>query len=514
MTTPNIPYLAEERNSANPVIRASDLLAALNDDIVIDGGSTLTTSTGIDDMVTMTDSNGTMLAYGSPSVAADFLTSGKKALVIGDSTMAKTVIYLQQPFYRNQRYRKVRQHTSAAGLGGTYYVSGTNSLVATPLAYSPYRGAYEYAMSATLVPADANFYSNRVAQYDFQGQSRTETPLVSPTNADVASGNLVTLTKTLGARVQLEIRAYPGGEPQNVFRLYLSDGATVLGTSAAFNNYAATETIRTITVDLASWTGAALSATAKLVPGTTPTASRYFIVYGATLESLPTVASNMIVDSISYGGELVTTYLSSSHMDSTAWSLLATLDYDLVIIALGINGSLASVSDYQALIDLIRQENTTLPIIFTTESTQSPGSTTVVTRTAFLQGMVDDNADTLLLCTDKMLPAYASQFVGYDGTFQSGSWYRRGDVVLSSGVYYCCLGGGVGSSTLAIYATTTPASDATQWAPIGNNGDNDTYTTAFSRNRMLGDAVHPHAFGHHVYGLAWWSLLEMVARSA
>ena len=493
-----------------------DLTIAL-DALSIDGGTPYTTF-GAGAMVSVYDNDARLMAYGTPAVAKNFLANGKSMLILSDSTLTKGAIGVQQPFYRSSRLRKVRNHQSFPFSPGGYFAAGANNYPSTTEKHSPYFGAYEYPLSATLVPANGgNWYANRIANYNFQAAVTPSNTTIETDNCSLSTGDLLTITKTAGGRITLEVMAYTGGEPQDVFTVIAHSGTTEFA-SANFNSYnAGGYTVRKIVLDFNSWSGEVLGCTVKLREGMTPTAGKHLVLLSATLEALPTVSSNMIIDAVSYGGEQVATYLDATKMSSTAWTLLEQLNYDCVMIALGINGyatpDLATwKANYQSLIGLIRQNSPNRPIIL---STELPLSTPVPAFATTLQEIVDANANTLLLCTDKMLPIQATAYQGYTSAYINNTWYRRGDIVTHSGRTYCCLGAGTGSTTTTIRSTTAPNVNTTQWADIGANVDNDTMTVDKSRNILKADSIHPsNPFGQRLYGMAWWSLLENVARVA
>lgn len=492
-------------------------LATLEEEILsINGGSPYTIF-GTGPMVSILDNDGRLMGYGAPSVAKNFLSVGKSMLILSDSTLTKGAIPVQQPFYKSSRLLKVKNQISFNFSPGGYFAAGAANYISTTEKHSPYFGAYEYPLSATLVPASGgNFYANRVANYRFVSTMTPTTASYEQANCATINGDIAELTKTQGGRITLEVMAYTGGEPQTIFQAVAHTGTTVLS-SANFNSYdAAGYSVRKIVLDFNSWSGEIIDCTVKLIEGMTPTAGRHLVLLSATLEVLPTVSSNMVIDAVSYGGEQVSTYLDATRMSSTAWNLLESLNYDCVTIALGINGYATPDeptwrANYQSLINLIRQNSPNRPIIFTTEI---PLSTPVPAFTTSLQTLVNANTNTLLMCTDKMLPLQAVAYQGYTTAYINNAWYRRGDIVTHSNRVYCCLGAGTASTTTFIKSATVPLSNPTQWADIGPNLDNDSVTVDDTRNILKGDNIHPSVpFGQRLYGMAWWSLLENIARA-
>jgi hypothetical protein len=468
-------------------------------------------------MPTIIDSNGVEIGYGDTAIAKSLIETARNVLILGDSTWTRDTLNLQRAFYRAPRIRTSVVLDLDPGLGGAVIEKGGASSILTTQNYSPYGSAYEQPLLSPAA-ADTAWHVNRVAQCTFRAKLRTGQNFpVWSANADTFNGSLISMVNANGGRVTVEYLAYPGGETQSIlFFQVLDEAFNILATSTMFSTYAAANEYRSISVEVPSGGSAIrLLVTVRQEGGTTCTSGAYLPVLAVRLEDVSTLSTNLHMTSVSYGGEDVPTYLSTSNFSNGAWARINALNLDCVIVALGING-FADISastwesDCLALVAKIRATNANLPIIFTSETRlESPPSLFVPT----LKDVVDATPNSILIETHNLFPAHSVLYQGWTAAWVTGSAYRSGDVVMHSGVMYCYRDAAESTTT------TAPSSDA--WHPVDNPTGKwvalagslvtETTTTQAIRNMVYGDSVHPHQLGQAIYGKIIWDAISYAA---
>ena len=473
---------------------------------------------------TYNDCNGTLLAYGDQRVAQGILSTAKRILVLSDSTWTRNAEAIMRPWFASNRIKAASGLDAVSGGTGSggMFVWGSAGYLGTQN-YSPYGAAFESLLPTTF-GADDFWHSIRISETTFQ-DDMTPTSTFGTTygnitgNAMVFSGSILEKSKTAGLRVTVEHLVGPHGTAVACFRIVVRkhDG-TYLGTSAPFSNYAATASVQTITIDIASWTETTdnlISVMVKGVGGTAPGTDKYYVGLKTTIQTLDTVSTNQLWESISFGGEGVATYLDTTKLSATAWSRINANNYDAVVIALGINAygnpDLPTwIANYQAIINKIRAVNTTLPILMTNELKLAPDADPVFgTYLATLKSLALANPKTLLINTADQCPSQLVLFPGWTIDWQSGAYYSLGDQVrdaVDNKVYsHKVLAG----SRL----TTRPGLDATNWNASTSAYDGTVVNlTNQAKNALKADAIHPHNAGRRLYASIIWRTLECVAR--
>lgn len=455
---------------------------------------------------TIVDAQGRNIAYGDPGVAFELIANANKVLVLSDSTWNRGLEALMKPFFRTNRTKVAVDYSSFPSSGAQDAMWGSSSLLGGTQNYSPYISAYEVPFPASF-GAISSWLSNRLATVDFSIPvlPNNGIPLSGSQNSLTYSGCILRQSQTAGARVTVEYYAGPHGDPQEILYVRVANqGNTVLGESTYFSNYAATPEIRTISVDVASWSGTGLRVAVSGKGSTTPAASKFFVLLQTRVEVLSSVATNQRWDVLSTGGETVAMYIDSNRLSNDAWARINAQNYGAVIVALGVNAfeqpdAATWRTNYRTLLDKIRGTNADLPLILTTEVRKDPPH---VGFYSTLCDICDDYDDCLVLNTEDQFPDHLAMWQGFTKDWQTGSYYRMGDQVTVSNTLYQ-------HKVLnpAAVSSTSPGSDATNWNTAAAI-DGAVPTANLTKNVMSSDVTHLHDAGYRMYGSIIWSTLE------